>query len=152
MSNIKDKTASNEAADKAIKEHMADMERQVREMPLSTWLYAIHRSIPHIGKDHAMREFVCGLHKRGLAFHWDDCANDCLSGIVSTEDGDTINSIVEQLHCEEMFTLSLQLLQDEPNAQVEEVLKRFPSTGAAIKPCTCDVRDLMTHGCKCGGC
>jgi hypothetical protein len=156
---------------------------------LTVWLKNIQNGIVGCGVDHMMREFITGMHKRGLAYHWDDCALDCLDGQVTKETATLINGIVGQLYCEEMFVLSNQLIDEEENKdpqlkamegllmmvsdpkdkkEVEDAIaKRIADLSAGTpgigksysskdmhqfdKRCICDIRDLCTQGCKCGG-
>ena len=110
---IKAKIAQHEEADQRIKEAIAGMETRVMAMPLSTWLYAVKR-YAEVHKEEAMREFVTGLHKRGLSYHFDDCAIDCLSETgISLKEAELINSLTKSLYCDEMFAIALKLLWDE---------------------------------------
>jgi len=169
-------------------------------MPLFTWLQAIQKGIAKrwFCPDHMAREFVCEMHERGLVYHWEDDANDCLSGVVDTWEGDLINEIVSELFNkgkgEMMFQLAIQLHESEDKqlAAMKQLLTQFSpgsDSYAEIKLaidkrkleieqketselifagvgnmlqamvdddgsrfCTCDIKDLATWGCKCGGC
>ncbi len=115
--NLKNKIAQNEEADKRVKEAIAEMEGRVLAMPLETWLKAIKQIVKFIGKDHAMREYVVGLHKRRLMYHFDDCAIDCLVDTNATgttrSEAELINELTKMFYSEEMFDLAMQLHKEE---------------------------------------
>lgn len=118
---IKAKIAQNEAADKGIKEALAEMQARTHAMPLDAWLYAMDRALTVYGsneflKNSLMKEYVIGLHKRGMMYHFDDCAIDCLhdNGIVTLEQAEKIAKLTTEFHCEAMFQTALDLLDDEP--------------------------------------
>ena len=165
---------------------------------LFTWLEGIKKDLDG-GDSHALAvKFVEGMHERGLVYHWEDDAADCLSGLVDRWEADIINDIVNALfnqgEGEYMFELALDLHNNEDKqlAAMKQLLTQFSpgsDSYAEIKLaidkrkleieqketselifagvgnmlqamvdddgsrfCTCDIKDLATWGCKCGGC
>jgi hypothetical protein len=128
-----------------------------------------------------VKEFVRGMHLRDLAHHWEDCPIECLKGKITEEEGILIGEIEEKLMCEEMFTYSIEFMEktgmrmtaDKVRYERKKVkpltfvsdedfndLVKYPPNTSKEKQekqekqeklCTCDIRDMMSAGCKCGG-
>lgn len=118
---IKAKITQNEAVNEAIKKALAEMQARTDAMPLDAWLSGIDMALYAYGsneflKNSLMREYVIGLHKRGLMYHFDDCAIDCLhdNGVVTMPQAEKIGELTKEFHCEAMFQVALDLLDEEP--------------------------------------
>jgi hypothetical protein len=87
---------------------------------------------------------------------------------ISLEDATLINELTDIFHCEDMFTLAIQLAEETDldacvylNNRNEDRLASCINCGDAsphknctderLKLCDCDIKDLATWGCKCGG-
>ena len=121
-------------------------------MDLQIWLGLMETAKGDIGPDHAMREWVTGLHKRGLIYHFDDDASDCLCGVVTPEQARIINYITKELYCEDMFTLAIQLAEDvDAEVYLKGRMADRQGNALGVHSCFCNIKDLATWGCKCGG-
>lgn len=96
-------------------------------MELLGWLCALQANIRFIGKDHAMREFVTGLHKRGQMYHFDDDAHETLVHndgtwvpAFTTGEANLLNAIVKELYCDEMFDLAMQLSDEDGKDEAKD--------------------------------
>src|SRR6185369_9500927 len=89
------------------------------KLPLGAWLVSFDHAFAYSGgrmectlelRKLFIRKFVDGMHRRGLAYHWEDDAHDCLDGKVSVYEGNVINRLASELHEEYLFSYSLEVL------------------------------------------
>jgi hypothetical protein len=135
---------------------LSSMERQVDAMPLDAFLFGIAKSITYFRENDLdtkplMKQFVTGMHKRGLMHHWEDCPIECLGDLITEQQGILIGQITQELICDEMFTLSMQLINEHHDAQVELEKRSSVEVERQRHACVCNIKDLATWGCKCGG-
>jgi len=120
--------------------------------------------------------FVHGMGVRGLIHHWEDCPIECLAGKVTEAQGILIGQIEEKLMCEEMFTIAMEIVDTDAYQHLQASMSKpvdlslIGDISGTISPeiaqqfmekvdkmmhkpqkCSCDIRDLCTQGCKCGG-
>lgn len=110
----------DEATKVTVKSSIADMETRALALPLTSYLRGVLATAKYF-KDNKLdiselvKQFAEAMHKRGKAYHWDDCATDIIGPphgepIFTQEEALLCNEVVAELHCELLFEESNRLL------------------------------------------